>query len=92
MADLPEFNKKSPRSYRGEASDTRGHKGGRDANAKFASEGNDRRRWTTTLKPDALDQLHAFATAHKVRRCEVVEALLLHPMAWRALRELEGQS
>jgi hypothetical protein len=92
MNDLPEFNKKSPRGYRGEASDTKGHKGGRDASAKFASEGNDRRRWTTTIKPDALDQLHAMAKEYKVNRCEVVEALLLHPMAWRVLRGLEGKN
>ena len=89
MADLPEFNIDSPRSYRGEASDTRGHCKERNADGKFASEGNDRKRWTTTLRPEALDQLHAMSKQLKIRRCEVVERLLLHPQAWRHLMQME---
>ena len=86
-----DFNKNSPRSYRGEASEIRGHDGEQREEGRFASEGNDRKRWTTTLRPEALDQLHALAIEHKVRRCEVVERLLLHPQVWRHFRQSEGK-
>lgn len=39
----------------------------------------DRRRWTTTLSPDALDVLRTLAEANGLNRNEVVEALLLNP-------------
>jgi hypothetical protein len=39
----------------------------------------DRRRWTTTLRPDALEVLRALAEANGIDRNEVVERLLLNP-------------
>lgn len=39
----------------------------------------ERRRWTTTLRPEALDILRELAECHGISRNEVVEALLLDP-------------
>ena len=46
-----------------------------------------RRRWTTALRPDALDQLHALSDELGIPRCEVVERLLLDPECRRRLNE-----
>lgn len=39
----------------------------------------ERKRWTTTLRPEALDALRTLAEAHGIDRNEVVERLLLAP-------------
>lgn len=41
----------------------------------------DRRRWTTTLTPEALEVLRSLAEANGISRNEVVERLLLDPGA-----------
>ena len=85
-----EFNQDSPRGYRGEASDISGHDGERGADGRFVAKDKERKRWTTALRIEALDQLNALAVEHKMHRCEVVELLLLHPQVWRHLRQSEG--
>lgn len=45
---------------------------------RFASRGVKRLRWTTTLRPEALDVLREMAESQGISRNEVVEALLLN--------------
>ena len=87
----PEFNQDSPRGYRGEASEISGHDGERGADGRFVAKGKERKRWTTTMRVEALDQLAALAKEHNVNRCEVVERLLLHPQVWRHFLQSEGR-
>ena len=73
-----EFTLPSPRSYRGKAG-WDGHDGRRTDKGTWAASEYSRKRWTTALREDALDELHDLAAATGVNRCEVVEALLLDP-------------
>ena len=44
--------------------------------------------WTTALVEPALDQLHELATELGMKRCEVVECLLLDPAAVTSLKAM----
>lgn len=100
---LMDFTLESPRSYRGPASGRSGHSGTRVSkklaektglragaflpNADEHGNQFTRRRWTTALRPDALDHLHALSEELGIPRCEVVERLLLDPECRRRLAE-----
>jgi hypothetical protein len=96
QALLVDFSMRSERSYRGKATGRQGHSGQRvskeDAKkmnrqpGTFSPEETFRQRWTTCLKPEALDVLHAMAIELGIRRCEVVERLLLDPGCIERLR------
>lgn len=93
---LMDFAHHSERRYRGSASARNGHDGrrvaGEDAKrleqrpGTFVGERADRRRWTTCLRPEALDVLHDMAVELGIRRCDVVERLLLDPGCIERLR------
>ena len=94
---LMDFTLHSERSYRGKAGWS-GHNGTRHLDPEqgkpgtFAPELDDkglpvkRKRWTTALAEPALDQLHELAAELGLRRCDVVERLLLDPVCRDRLR------
>ena len=81
-----DFTRKSPRAYRGKASEWDGHNGARTKAGTWAPNKISRKRWTTALVEPALDQLHELATELGMNRCEVVERLLLDPAAVASLK------
>ena len=88
----PNFNQHGQDGYTGHRSDLSkrgGHPGDeRGTNGRLqprnitaSGERYNRKRWTTKLRSEALDVLEGLATEYGAQRCEVVEALLLDPMA-----------